>query len=87
MELSVITGLVASVFTSAALIPQLVKIIKEKNGEGTSYGMLIVLFTGLSLWVLYGVQKQDIVIVGANSFSLLVNVSVGFFTFRYRNRR
>jgi MtN3 and saliva related transmembrane protein len=81
-----IIGIGASVFTSVALMPQLFKIIKEKDAEGTSYGMLGVLFVGLCLWTIYGVLKDDLIIIIANSFSLLVNVTVGILTLVYRKR-
>jgi MtN3 and saliva related transmembrane protein len=70
-----ITGVAASIFTSSTLIPQFVKIVREKNAEGTSYLMLLVLFVGLTLWVAYGVMKDDWIIIIANGFSLLVNIA------------
>lgn len=73
MPYTEITGIAASIFTSSTLIPQLVKIARERNAEGTSYVMLLVLFAGLALWVAYGIMKNDWIIIIANSFSLLVN--------------
>jgi MtN3 and saliva related transmembrane protein len=70
-----ITGVAASIFTSSTLIPQFAKIVREKNAEGTSYLMLLVLFVGLALWVAYGVMKDDWIIIIANGFSLLVNIA------------
>lgn len=84
METAEITGIAASVFTSSTLIPQLIKILKEKKADGTSILMLLVLFTGLSLWVAYGVMKNDLIIIVANSFSLLVNTVTLFARVRYR---
>jgi MtN3 and saliva related transmembrane protein len=77
-------GVAASAFTSAALVPQLYKIIKEKKAEGTSLGMLIVLFTGLVLWIIYGILKDDWIIIVANAISLVINVSVGVLTIKYK---
>lgn len=39
-------------------------------------GMLGILCTGLVLWILYGVMREDMIITIANSFSLLVNVTI-----------
>jgi MtN3 and saliva related transmembrane protein len=83
MDSTEITGIAASVFTSSTLIPQLVKIIRERNAEGTSIAMLAVLFVGLSLWVIYGVLKDDWIIIIANGFSLLVNVVTAIMRVRY----
>ena len=50
MDIEVL-GLVAGGITSVAMMPQLIKVIKEKNAEDISVVMLLVLITGLSLWV------------------------------------
>jgi len=81
-----ITGIAASLFTSVALLPQLLKIFREKNSDGVSLGMLLVLFTGLALWTVYGILRKDVIIIAANSFSLLVNILTGIMTLRYRKR-
>lgn len=87
MNLTEITGIAASIFTSSTLIPQLIKILREKNAEGTSRLMLAVLFTGLLLWVVYGIQKDDLIIIVANAFSLLMNLLTFFLTWKYREGR
>jgi MtN3 and saliva related transmembrane protein len=78
-----IIGIAASIFTSSTLIPQLVKIVRERNAAGTSYGMLLVLFVGLSFWIAYGVMKNDWIIIAANAFSQLVNVATAFMKWRF----
>ena len=84
MSLTHIIGIAASVFTSSTLLPQLIKIVKEKNADGTSYGMLFVLFIGLSLWIWYGISKDDLIIIIANAFSLFINLIVAVLTIKYR---
>ncbi len=86
MTSTTIIGIAASTFTSSTLLPQLIKIIKEKNADGTSYGMLAVLFVGLLLWIIYGARKEDYIIIIANSFSLLVNIIVMVLAVKYRRR-
>ena len=84
MTITTLIGIAASTFTSLTLLPQLVKIIRERDGGGTSYAMLIVLFVGLSLWIVYGVMKDDVIIIVANAVSLVINVLTGIFTFIHR---
>lgn len=79
-----IIGVVASVFTSIALLPQLIKIFREKKSNGISYLMLSSLLIGLSMWIVYGVQKDDLIIIIANVFALTVNVLVLIMSIRYR---
>jgi MtN3 and saliva related transmembrane protein len=60
------------------MIPQLVKVIREKNVEDISLLMLLVLISGLSLWVWYGFVKDELPIILSNSFAVLVNISLLF---------
>ena len=77
-------GIAAGILTSVSLLPQLIKIIREKQAENISYGMLLTLITGLGMWVFYGVLKEDLPIIITNSFSFLVNALVIFFTIKYK---
>ncbi len=69
-------GIIAGVLTSISMIPQLVKVIREKNVEDISLLMLLVLISGLSLWVWYGFVKDELPIILSNSFAVLVNISL-----------
>jgi MtN3 and saliva related transmembrane protein len=82
-QVSVI-GVAASVFTATSLIPQLVKLIKEKKSENISLGMLAVLFIGLALWVWYGFLKEDWIIIVSNAFSLLINIITVVLSIKYK---
>ncbi|WP_295231608.1 SemiSWEET transporter [uncultured Chryseobacterium sp.] len=71
-----ILGIIAGVFTSASMIPQFVKVLKEKNVEDLSWVTLLVLITGVSLWVWYGILKDELPIIVSNAFAVLVNISL-----------
>ena len=75
MDIEVL-GLVAGGITSVAMMPQLIKVIKEKNAEDISVVMLLVLIAGLSLWVWYGILQNELPIILSNSFSVLVNITL-----------
>lgn len=85
MDSETVIGICASVFTSLTLLPQLIKIIRERDGNGTSYGMLLVLAAGLTLWIVYGALKNDVIIILANSVSLLITLATLIFTFIHRS--
>src|SRR5689334_2935806 len=78
-------GLTAGVFTAASLFPQLVKILKEKKAEDISVPMLLILMTGLALWIYYGTLIKDLPLILTNSFSLTFNLLIIFFKWKYRN--
>jgi len=78
-------GIVAGVFTATSLLPQLIKILKEKKADDISIPMLLILLTGLSLWVWYGFKKDDLPIIVTNIYSLTLNIGVIILRFKYRN--
>jgi MtN3 and saliva related transmembrane protein len=67
-------GLLATVFTVASTVPQIKKALKTKDTEDVSIRFLLVLIAGLSLWVIYGIGRADIVIVIGNSIGASLNV-------------
>lgn len=80
MTLNTWIGIGASTFTSLALIPQLVKLIREQKAGDLSVAMLAILFTGLALWIYYGVLQKDWIIIISNSVALLINLATGLLT-------
>jgi len=81
-----IVGIIAGVFTSVSLLPQLIKIIREKKAKDLSYGMLIVLLIGLGCWIWYGVLREDLPIIVTNGFSFLINSLMIVFTIKYKEK-
>ena len=82
-----IVGIIAAVLTAIAMLPQLIKVIKEKKAHGVSIGMVLVLIAGLATWVWYGVLKEDYPIIFTNAFSLLVNILLCIFGLIYKKRQ
>lgn len=68
------------------MLPQLIKVIKEKKAEDISILMLVVLMAGIAMWIVYGVFRDDWPIIITNSFSLLINITLTFFRVKYRNK-
>jgi MtN3 and saliva related transmembrane protein len=86
MDFNLLIGISASVFTGTSLLPQLVKIIQQKKADEISFWMLGVLLAGLAFWVWYGILEGDAVIIAANAFSALVNMTIMFFAIKYRRK-
>ena len=81
-----IIGTIAGILTSVSMIPQLIKVLKEKDVENLSWGMIAVLLTGVSLWVVYGIMRDELPIILSNGFSVLVNTTLLIYYFRYKNQ-
>ncbi|ALM48597.1 hypothetical protein AMR72_06645 [Flavobacterium psychrophilum] len=62
-------GLLAAFFTTVANIPQAIKVIKTRNVKDLSAATYSMLFVGMVLWVVYGIMKEDLPIILANSIA------------------
>jgi MtN3 and saliva related transmembrane protein len=82
-----IIGIAASVCTAVCMLPQLIKIIKEKKAEDISLPMVITLLTGLALWITYGIMKKDLVIAISNGISVVINVSLMVLSIKYKTKK
>lgn len=86
-DLTTWVGIVAGVFTAVSLLPQLIKLIRNKKAEDISIFFLLILFCGLGLWIWYGVLKEDLPILATNSFSLLINCAMIVLGLKYKNKK
>jgi len=68
-------GFIAGIITTSAQIPQIIKSLKTKSTYDVSLLLYVILFTAISLWVLYGylVDNQTVFIM---NLLLLSSVSV-----------
>lgn len=69
-------GACAALLTSLSYIPQVQKAWPRGSTKDLSLKMLVVLTTGLLLWIGYGLLKNDWVIVAANSVGAALSASV-----------
>lgn len=63
-------GLAAAFCTTAANLPQIKKAWTTGQTDDLSLNTLLLFGGGLALWVVYGVLREDIVIILANGISL-----------------
>lgn len=76
-------GILASIFALSSTVPQIIKGVKTKKMDDVSVWLILSLIVGLSLWVIYGIGINDVVIVGGNSVGVSLNVVLLFLKFRY----
>ncbi|TJZ51423.1 hypothetical protein FAZ15_20100 [Sphingobacterium olei] len=84
--MEIVIGIVAGILTSISMVPQLIKVIKEKDVENISPMMITILLVGVSMWVVYGVILKEWPIILSNAFSVLVNATLLIFYFFFRKR-
>lgn len=76
-------GVLASIFSLSSTVPQIVKGLKTKKLDDLSVWLILSLIVGLSLWVVYGVGRSDLVIIGGNTVGVSLNVVLLFLKFKY----
>jgi MtN3 and saliva related transmembrane protein len=73
----------ASIFALSSTVPQIVKGLNTKKMDDLSVWLILSLIVGLSLWVIYGIARSDVVIVGGNIVGVSLNLVLLFLKFRY----
>ena len=72
-------GGLAAFLTTIANVPQVIKCFRTGKSGDLSKKMLIALALGFTLWLTYGLLRDDLIIAGANAVSLgLVAILLGF---------
>ncbi len=79
-----LVGIVAGIFTSNSLMPQLIKTFKTKTAEEISLVMLITLMLGIGLWIFYGILRKDLPIIITNGFSFMLNIILIVLRVKYK---
>ncbi|WP_164112092.1 MULTISPECIES: SemiSWEET transporter [Sphingobacterium] len=82
--MEILIGIAAGILTSISMLPQLIKVLKEKDTQTLSPVMIVVLLLGVSLWVVYGLMKTEWPIILSNAFSVLVNATLLVYYFIFR---
>ncbi len=78
-----IIGFAATGFAVSSTVPQIGKALKTKRSEDVSIRFIIVLIIGLSLWVVYGYGKNDIVLIIGNSTAVALNTFMLYLKAKY----
>ena len=81
-SIETLIGFVAAFCTTLSYVPQVRKCWRTHSTGDLSLKMILLLAAGISLWVVYGLIKGDMVIIAANSVSLLFIANLVFFKVR-----
>ena len=81
-----VIGILATLLTLWSTVPQIRKSLRTKKTDDVSKWLIISLIAGLSLWILYGVLKGDMIIAVANSIGVSLNVFLLILKFKYTEK-
>lgn len=80
-------GTAAACCTTLSFVPQVVHILRSKNTAGISLGMYAIFTLGVSLWLVYGLAREDRPVYLANGVTLLLCLAVLGLTLKQRLHR
>jgi MtN3 and saliva related transmembrane protein len=69
-------GYIAGALTTIAFAPQLIKVLTTKSTKDVYLLMLLCSTSYMVLWLFYGIPVDDPAIIAANSFSVILAVSL-----------
>ena len=77
------TGYAAAACTTSAYIPQVLRVWRTRSTTDISLKMFLVLVTGLSLWLTYGIWRGEWPLIVANSITLMLASTILYFKIRH----
>ena len=71
-----IVGTLAALCSMASFVPQIVRILRDREAEAVSLRMYVVTVTGFSLWIGYGVLSRSWPVIGSNTVCLILSAII-----------
>lgn len=76
-------GIIAGIFSTGALLPQVIKSFSSRETKDLSFSMLVLMISGSLLWFSYGIRKKDKPIIIANAVILGLVISLLLLKVKY----
>ncbi|WP_041391186.1 SemiSWEET family sugar transporter [Prochlorococcus marinus] len=81
-----ILGLVAGSLTTAAFVPQLLKVWISKSANDISYLMFILFIIGIVLWEIYGWEIHSMPVILFNIITFILGLAILILKFVFDSR-
>lgn len=75
-------GYAAGILTTFAFLPQAFRMIRTRPARDVSMTWAVSMTAGIFLWLCYGFAKQSILMISANSITLLLLLVILFVKLR-----
>jgi MtN3 and saliva related transmembrane protein len=69
-------GFVAAVLTTFSFLPQAALTLRTRKTDEISFTMYLMLNVGIVCWLVYGLARDDLAIILANSVTLLFSLPI-----------
>lgn len=69
-------GYLAGVLTTISFLPQVIRIYRTKSGGDVSLWMVLLMATGVSCWLAYGILISSMPIIFTNTVTLILVLAI-----------
>ena len=76
-------GLVATGFTTASFVPQVVRTWRTRDVSGISLPTYLIITVGLALWLVYGLMRGDLPLTVANAVMVVLTGAITVMKIRF----
>lgn len=71
-----VMGLIAACLTTAAFVPQALRVIRTKQTRDLSLATYLLFVIGILMWLAYGVIERDLPMIVANAVTLPLALAI-----------
>jgi len=79
-------GYLAAFCTTAAFVPQVVRVWRRRSADDISLAMYVMFMVGVALWMIYGIRLHAPPVIAANAATLVLAAGVVAAKLRFRSR-
>jgi MtN3 and saliva related transmembrane protein len=79
-----IIGFAAALLTTVSFLPQVARASKTRSTRDLSFGMVLLLFAGIGLWLVYGLLTHQMPLIASNIVTLGLVVTLIVCKLRYK---
>ena len=81
-----IVGILAGILILSGWVPQIIKGYKTKRLNDVSSYLMICIFMGAALWLVYGIEIDDVYIIGVNVAAMFLTMTVLAMKLKYERK-
>ena len=71
-----LVGSIAAFLTTVDFVPQAYKVYKTNQAKDLSLFLFLIFSLGVFMWLIYGIMKEDLPIMIANSITLFLSLYI-----------
>ena len=81
-----IVAILAGILILSGWVPQIIKGYRTKRLNDVSSYLMICIFAGAVLWLVYGIEIDDIYIIGVNVAAMFLTMTVLYMKLKYERK-